>query len=114
MCGLVSMRTVAGRIRCRAASSCSRSLPTTGCIAWFQWDHPDMPWDSSRLRTAAVAPDGTIDEPALAAGGPDESIAQPEWSPEGILHFVSDRTGWWNLYRLLDGPALDPLGPMEA
>ena len=30
----------------------------------------------------------------------DESIFQPEWSPDGArLVFVSDRTGWWNLYR---------------
>ena len=63
---------------------------------------------------AMIAADGTLGEPELAAGGPDESIAQPEWSPDGILHFVSDRTGWWNLYRLLDGPVLDPLGPMPA
>jgi len=24
-------------------------------------------------------------------------IFQPEWSPEGVLYFVSDRSGWWNL-----------------
>ena len=47
----------------------------------------------------------------LAAGGHDESIAQPEWSPDGILHFVSDRSGWWNLYRLAEGPRLEPLAP---
>jgi dipeptidyl aminopeptidase/acylaminoacyl peptidase len=91
-----------------------RLSPDGSRLAWLEWDHPDMPWDSSRLRTVAIAPDGTLDEPVLAAGGPEESIVQPEWSPDGVLHFVSDRTGWWNLYRLLDGPVLDPLGPMEA
>jgi dipeptidyl aminopeptidase/acylaminoacyl peptidase len=91
-----------------------RLSPDGSHLAWLEWDHPDMPWDSTRLRTAALAPDGTPDAPALAAGGPEESIAQPEWSPDGILHFVSDRTGWWNLYRLLDGPLLDPLAPMDA
>jgi dipeptidyl aminopeptidase/acylaminoacyl peptidase len=91
-----------------------RLSPDGGRLAWLEWDHPDMPWDASRLRTAMIAADGTLGEPELAAGGPDESIAQPEWSPDGILHFVSDRTGWWNLYRLLDGPVLDPLGPMPA
>ena len=50
----------------------------------------------------------------LAAGGPDESIVQPEWSPAGVLHFASDRTGWWNLYRLIDGPSLEALAPMDA
>jgi dipeptidyl aminopeptidase/acylaminoacyl peptidase len=91
-----------------------RLSPDGDRLAWLEWDHPDMPWNGSRLRTAAFAGDGTLDEPVLAAGGPEESIAQPEWSPDGVLHFVSDRTGWWNLYRLLDGPLLDPLGPMEA
>jgi dipeptidyl aminopeptidase/acylaminoacyl peptidase len=48
------------------------------------------------------------------AGGPDESIAQPEWSADGTIHFISDRSGWWNLYRLLEGPSLDAVAPMEA
>jgi dipeptidyl aminopeptidase/acylaminoacyl peptidase len=91
-----------------------RLSPDGGRLAWLEWDHPDMPWDGSRLRTAAFAADGKLEAPVLAAGGLGESIAQPEWSPEGVLHFVSDRTGWWNLYRLLDGPVLDPLGKMEA
>lgn len=91
-----------------------RLSPDGTRLAWLEWDHPDMPWDGSRLRTARFATDGALGDPVLAAGGQDESIAQPEWSPDGVLHFVSDRTGWWNLYRLLDGPALDPLAPMEA
>lgn len=91
-----------------------RLSPDGGRLAWLEWDHPDMPWDGSRLRVADLAVDGTLGEPVLAGGGLQESIAQPEWSPDGVLHFVSDRTGWWNLYRLLDGPSLDPLGPMEA
>jgi WD40-like Beta Propeller Repeat. len=79
-----------------------RLSPDGSRLAWLEWDHPDMPWDSTRLRTAAITADGTLDEPVLGAGGPEESIIQPEWSPDGVLHFVSDRTGWWNLYRLLD------------
>ncbi len=47
------------------------------------------------------------------AGGPDESVFQPEWSPDGTLHFVSDRTGWWNLYRL-DEDRVEPLCAREA
>ena len=91
-----------------------RPSPDGSRFAWLEWDHPNMPWDGSRLRTAAFAPDGTLEASVLAAGGPDESIAQPEWAPDGILHVISDRTGWWNLYRVLEGQALDPLAPMEA
>ena len=68
-----------------------------------------MPWDATRLRTAPVAEDGSLGPSDLAAGGPEESIVQPEWSPDGVLHLVSDRTGWWNLYRLVEGPRLEPL-----
>jgi dipeptidyl aminopeptidase/acylaminoacyl peptidase len=91
-----------------------RRAPDGSRLAWLEWDHPDMPWDACRLRVAAFLPDGTLDEAVLLGGGPDESIAQPEWSADGIIYFVSDRTGWWNLYRLLPGPTLDPIAPMEA
>ena len=91
-----------------------RLAPGGNRLAWLEWDHPDMPWDACRLRMATIHPDGTLGEPVLVAGGPDESIAQPEWSADGVIHFVSDRSGWWNLYRLLDGPSLDALAPMAA
>lgn len=91
-----------------------RLSPDGTRLAWLEWDHPDMPWDSTRLRIAPVRSDGFLDASDLAAGGPDESIVQPEWSPDGVLHLVSDRSGWWNLYRLVDGPRLEPLAPMEA
>ena len=58
-------------------------------------------------------PDGSLGNPTLVAGSVNESIFQPEWSPEGGLHFVSDRTGWWNLYRWRDG-RVEPLCPMPA
>jgi dipeptidyl aminopeptidase/acylaminoacyl peptidase len=91
-----------------------RLSPDGSTLAWLEWDHPDMPWDSTRLRTAPIRDDGFPAVAELAAGGPDESIAQPEWSPDGVLHLVSDRSGWWNLYRLVDGPRLEPLAPLEA
>lgn len=72
-------------------------------LAWLTWNHPNMPWDGTELWTADVADDGLLRNRQLAAGGPAESIFQPEWSPDGVLHFVSDRSGWWNLYRLPGG-----------
>ena len=91
-----------------------RPSPSGDRVAWLEWDHPDMPWDATRLRVARFAADGTLEVPELVAGGMEESIVQPEWSAEGELHFVSDRSGWWNLYRLAEGPRLEPLAAIEA
>ena len=74
--------------------------PDGASLAWIQWHHPNMPWDGSELCVARFNPDGTLGEAGIIAGGPAESIFQPEWSPDGTLYFVSDRSGWWNLYRL--------------
>ena len=72
-------------------------------LAWLTWNHPNMPWDGTELWVADILADGTITNASKVAGGLQESIGQPEWSPDGILTFVSDRTGWWNLYRWIDG-----------
>ena len=82
-------------------------------LAWITWDHPNMPWDGSDLWLAEVADDGTLGTPEHIAGGPEESVQQPEWSPDGVLHFVSDRSGWWNLYRY-DGGRAVPLCSKSA
>ena len=58
-----------------------------------------MPWDGTDLWVAHIQSDGSLGEPQHIAGGRQESIFQPEWSPEGVLYFVSDRTGWWNFDR---------------
>jgi dipeptidyl aminopeptidase/acylaminoacyl peptidase len=63
-------------------------------LAFTTWDHPNMPWDGTELWTMPL--DGSA-EPSRVAGGPAESIFQPEWGPDGRLHFVSDRDGFWNL-----------------
>jgi len=76
-----------------------RLSPNGNQLAWLTWNHPNMPWDGTELWIADIQQDGTLADARYVAGGPEESIFQPEWSPEGILHFVSDRTGWWNLYR---------------
>jgi dipeptidyl aminopeptidase/acylaminoacyl peptidase len=77
-----------------------------GRIAWLSWDHPRMPWDGTELWTAELAGDGSVSGERLVAGGPDESILQPLWSPSGELWYASDRTGWYNLYAVsVDGNA---------
>lgn len=72
-------------------------------LAWLQWHHPNMPWDGTELCLARFNADGTLGPATVVAGGPAESIFQPEWSPDGTLYFVSDRSGWWNLHRLRGG-----------
>ena len=92
-----------------------RLSPDGSTLAWLAWNHPNMPWEGTELWTAAVAPDGSLVPGAaeLVAGGTSESIGQPEWSPDGILYFASDRTGWWNLYRRRNG-AVEPVTPPLA
>src|SRR3546814_15830872 len=58
-----------------------------------------MPWDETELWVAEIADDGNLGGARRIAGGARESIFQPEWSPDGALFYVSERTGWWNLYR---------------
>ena len=77
-----------------------RLSPDGSQLAWISWDHPNMPWDGVELWVAPVSGDGSLGSASLVAGGPAESILQPTWSPDGQLYFVSDRTNWWNLYRL--------------
>jgi hypothetical protein len=90
-----------------------RLSPDGQTLVWLTWDHPQMPWDGTELWRSEVNPDGSLGEPQKLAGGPAESIFQPQWSPEGDLYFVSDRSGWWNLYRW-DPQGPIPLCPMEA
>jgi dipeptidyl aminopeptidase/acylaminoacyl peptidase len=93
--------------------STPRISPDGSRMAWLSWDHPNMPWDGTQLWTGELDAGGAIGERVRVAGGPDESIFQPEWSPDGSLYFVSDRSGWWNLYRWLDGE-VESLCQMEA
>ena len=80
--------------------STPRLSPDGSRLAWVTWNHPNMPWDESELWVGEFAADGSLVNTKLIAGDHEESIFQPEWSPDGTLYFVSDRTGWWNLYRL--------------
>ncbi|MGD8373045.1 MAG: S9 family peptidase [Syntrophobacterales bacterium] len=76
-----------------------RISPDGSQLAWLTWNHPNLPWDGTELWVGELRPDGLVGEVQKVAGGVSESIFQPEWSPDGVLYFVSDRTGWWNIYR---------------
>jgi len=93
--------------------SSPRLSPDGRQLAWLTWNHPNMPWDGCQLWTGQFTDDGLLEWPLPVAGGRRESIFQPEWSPDGDLYFVSDRTGWWNLYRQRNGQ-VEPMAPMEA
>ncbi|HEX9090020.1 MAG TPA: prolyl oligopeptidase family serine peptidase, partial [Anaerolineales bacterium] len=92
-----------------------RLNPAGNQLAWLTWNHPNMPWDGSELWVAELLADGSLDQKTLVAGGKAVSIFQPHWSPDGVLYFVSDRTGWWNLYRWnYDQNKVVALHPMQA
>ncbi|NIA23978.1 MAG: prolyl oligopeptidase family serine peptidase [Gammaproteobacteria bacterium] len=78
-------------------------------LAWLSWDHPNMPWDGTELWSAELLPDCTLGTRRKVCGGSAESIVQPEWGPDGSLYWLSDQTGFWNLYR--DN---EPLAPVDA
>lgn len=82
--------------------------PDGQTLAWVSWDFPRMPWDGSDVWTAPVNADGTIGAPVHVAGGERESAQQPAWSPDGVLHYVSDRGGAWAIYR---ADRADPISP---
>jgi dipeptidyl aminopeptidase/acylaminoacyl peptidase len=102
-----------------------RLSPDSGKLAWLEWSHPNMPWIGCELWVAECAADGSLGRKRLVAGGDDESIFQPEWSPDGMLYFVSDRHQatldgrWWNLFRArVDAfdisPLIEPVHPLTA
>ena len=89
-----------------------RPAPDGRRLAWIAWDHPRMPWDGTELRVGELGPAGTVTSVATVLGGPDESVLQPEWADADTLYAVSDRSGWWNLYRLpAGGGEPEPLCP---
>ncbi len=90
-----------------------RLSPDGAQLAWLSWNHPDMPWDGCELWLAEVDAAGHLHGARCLAGSRDEAVQQPQWSPDGRLHFISDRSGWWNLYRWSNGGA-EALCPMQA
>ncbi|HEU5008942.1 MAG TPA: prolyl oligopeptidase family serine peptidase [Jatrophihabitantaceae bacterium] len=92
-----------------------RISPDGRRLAWIAWEHPNMPWDGTELRVAELGADGTAGPYRVLAGDKDESVLQPEWDGPDHLYAISDRTGYWNLYRVdVEREELDSLCPMEA
>ena len=93
-----------------------RLSPNGQQLAWLAWNHPQMPWQGCELWLASVDAAGHTHGARRVAGGPDEALVQPLWSPQGDLFVVSDRSGWWNLYRVHSAQtdSLLPVCPMEA
>ena len=75
-----------------------RPSPDGRRLAFVAWDHPNMPWDTTSLYVADLA-DGGLETLQRIAGGDEESVLDPKWAADGTLYFISDRTGFWNLYR---------------
>ncbi len=109
-------RESAGEVLVSGANfySSPRLSPDGSRLAWLSWNHPNMPWDGCDLWVAQVLAGGSLGPAQHVAGGPSESIFQPEWSPAGELYFVSDRSNWWNLYRWRDGHLRQALCPRAA
>ena len=88
--------------------------PDGSQLAWLTWNHPNMPWDGCELWVGDLSETGDVVASRRVAGGKAESIFQPEWSPEGVLFFASDRDGWWNLERLTADGQIEPVYDSKA
>ena len=106
---LVAIDLSTGDVSVLAAGSdfyaAPRLSPDATTLAWLEWQHPNMPWDGTELRLCTIAADGSLAEPRTIAGSGTDWISQPRWSPDGVLHFAAEPTGWMNLYRWVDGKA---------
>ena len=90
-----------------------RLSPRKHRLCWIEWQHPNMPWDHTTLWVAQISESGDLTDIECLADNENESIYQPAWCPDGVLHFVSDRSGWWNIYSYRD-EILNALTPLNA
>jgi dipeptidyl aminopeptidase/acylaminoacyl peptidase len=93
-----------------------RVSPDGRRLAWIAWNHPQMPWDGSELRVGDISGDGTVASYRTLLGSTTESVLQPEWVAADVVQVSSDRTGWWNLYRIGvdEGAKPEPLAEVDA
>ena len=94
--------------------SSPRLSPDGTQLAWLTWNHPNMPWDGCELWVGEFGEDGKLASTRWVAGGAAESIFQPEWSPDGVLYFASDRSGWWNLERITPDGGIERVNQSKA
>ena len=94
--------------------SSPRLSPDGKRLSWISWNHPDMPWDGTTLWCAPLDEAGRLGEAQQIAGSRTEAVVQPEWSPDGQLYFVSDKTNWWNLYRWSPSGSTEAVCPRAA
>src|SRR5690606_8753435 len=83
--------------------SSPRLSPGGRRLAWLEWNHPDMPWDATRLFIADVDDNGALQGVRCIAGDEHESVLQPLWRNEQEILFAGDRSNWWNVYAWRDG-----------
>ena len=89
----------------------ARFSPDGSRMCWLEWHHPNLPWDGTFLYVCDLTDEYGIRNARVVAGGMEESIYQPQWSPDGGLHYISDRSGWWNIYR---EDSTEPVVAMDA
>jgi len=70
--------------------------PSGEALAWIEWDHPNMPWDGTRLMYAVLEGDRLrIQAAQNLAGGVDIPILQPAFSPNGrYLSYIQNQDEW--------------------
>ena len=101
-----------GAVLCEGADFYSTpELSASGRLAWTQWNHPHMPWDSTTIMVGSLTGRKVVSSQSIA-GGPSESAVHPRWLGDKLI-FVSDRTNWWNLY-LWSEDGVRPLCTTEA
>lgn len=102
-------------VRALVASTSFLGAPRQGpgLLAWVAWSERDMPWDACEVWVAPYLPGGDIGSPRKVAGGSNESALEPRWGPDRALYFMSDRSGWWNLYRW-NGDAIEAVAPIAG
>ncbi|MBS3792641.1 S9 family peptidase [Candidatus Bipolaricaulota bacterium] len=93
--------------------SSPRPSPDGSTLAWITWDHPSMPWDETQLHLGKLNSEGEIENSRIIRGSDGLSVVQPRWGPDGKLYFISDRTGWWNIY-CWDKGEVEPVIEVEA